>query len=113
MEIKPNYADITNYLRNELEITRDYIEKVVERSIANTVKQFLAQKITEGQMDRIINSTVQATITDTTSTWNRQSTKDDFSKAVQAEIRKHTGKILSEGFEIAFVVKPKETTNED
>lgn len=112
MEYKPGYADITNYLRNELEITRDYIEKVVEKSIANTVRQFLVSKTSEKQMDRILHSTVLAIITDTTSSWNKQSTKEEFSKAVQVEIRKHAGKILSEGFEIAFIVKPKETESE-
>jgi hypothetical protein len=107
MEIKPTYNEIANYLRNELGITRDYIEDVVKKSIANTVKQHIEAHGTEGKIDSVVQRAVHAIITDSTSTWNMQSTKDQFAKAVMAEVRKHTGKLLTEQFEVEFTVKAK------
>ena len=109
MEIKPGYCEMTNYIRNELGITREYIEEVVKKSIANTVKQFIEQHGTEGKINDVVQKAVHAIISDSTSTWNMQSTKKLFSEAVMAEVRKHTGHILTEEFEIEFKVKARGT----
>jgi Glu-tRNA(Gln) amidotransferase subunit E-like FAD-binding protein len=108
MEIKPGYTQITNYLRNELEITRDYVEKVLDKSIANTIKQFLTEKVSPDQLDRLMSQTVQQIITDNKSTWNSMSTKTLFDKAIKEEIAKHVGNIISEKFEIKFTVTPRD-----
>lgn len=65
METKQRYKEITNYLRNELEITRDHIEKVMEKSIAHAVKQAIAQMMEQTPNDRIMRESIHALATDT------------------------------------------------
>jgi hypothetical protein len=107
MEIKPSYKQIVNYLRNELEITRDYIREVVEKSIANAVKQAIEERLTDGRLDREIANAVRQVTTDTTNSYT--SSRESFEKAVREESRKQIGKILTKEFDIQFSIKP---TNE-
>lgn len=108
MTITPTYKDIVNYLRNELEITRDYIKEVVEKSIANAVKQAIVERLTDGRLDREIANAVRLVVTDSsTNNSSRTSSREQFEKAVENESRKQLGKILLKDFEVEFSIKPK------
>ena len=107
MEIKPTYKEISNYLRNDLEITREYIAEVLEKSIANTVKQLLTQKMENTPIDVLLRDAIQALATDTASDWRSASTKEKFEKAVYAQVKKEVGKVLGKEFEIEISIKPK------
>src|ERR1700728_4233422 len=107
MEIKPTYKEIVNYLRNELEITRDYIRDVVEKSIANSVKQCIEEKLTDGRLDREIANAVRMVTTDGNRRWNKESSKEAFAAAVEIETKKQVGKILTKDFNVEFSISPK------
>ena len=107
MEMKPGYKEFTNYFRNELGITRDYIEQVVEKSIANTVKQAIVEKMENTPIDRLLRETIQALTTDTVHCWNTQSTKEKFEKAVYAEVKKQVAAIFEHDFGVEVHITPK------
>jgi len=104
MEIKPGYKDITNYLRNELGIDREYITEVVEKSIANTVKQVIEAKLTDVYLESSVGKAVKTTITDKSTSYSRASMADKFDEAVLSSVKKSVGKILAENFNIEFKV---------
>lgn len=107
MEIKPTYKEIVNYLRNELEITRDYIKEVVELSIANSVKQAINERLTDGRLDREIANAVRIVTTDGNRSFNKESSKEAFASAVKEETKKQVGKILAGDFNVEFSISPK------
>lgn len=111
MEIKPGYKDIVNYLRNELEITRDYIHEVVEKSIANAVKQCIEERLTDGRLDREVANAVRQVTTDSKAAdWRNPSSKEAFEKAVLAAVGPKVGKFLTDEFNIEFSISPRNKT---
>lgn len=109
MEIKPGYPEITNYLRNELGITRDYIKEVLDKSIANTVKQAIEQRLDQGgKFERLLGQAITAMVTNQSHNWNSTSTKDQFEKAVLKEVRTAVGKLLEKEILVDFKIKPVE-----
>lgn len=108
MEIKPGYVEITNYLRNELGISRDYIAEVLDKSIANTVKQAIEQRLDQGgKFDRMLGQAITAMVTNSHHTWNSTSPKDQFEKAVLKEVRAAVGKLLEKELQVDFTIAPK------
>lgn len=105
MEIKPQYKDIANYLRNELEITRDYVEQVLEKSISNQIKQYLENTLTEEVFNKAMTEAVKCFVTNTNG--GQYSTNERFSKAVIAEVERSLNQILSSKYNISVVVKTK------
>lgn len=107
MRITPTYKEITNYLRNELGITRDYIKEIVETSIGNRVKQAIEERLTDGRLDREIANAVRIVTTDGNRSFNKESSKEAFQKAVQEEVKKAVGQLLLKDVEVEFSIKPR------
>jgi adenine-specific DNA methylase len=101
------YKHVVNYLRNELGINKEFIRECVDKTIKNEVKQALQQQSTDYKIGKTINEAVASLVADGSHNWNTASTKEAFSKAVLAEVRKAVGVIMSKDFEISFDVKKK------
>lgn len=103
--LRPGYREVTNYLRNELQINREFIELVVDKSINNKVMQYLDKKLNDQFLKPLIEKCVKEVITGSKASSYGYSPKDDFQKAVIAEVKIAVGKILEKDLSVEFKIK--------
>jgi hypothetical protein len=103
--VTPVYRDITNYLRNELGINREFVTEILEKSVANTVKQVISERVTEAFIQGNIKQAIKDVITDPSARFPKKvSTQDEFNAVVVKEVRVAVQKLLEKELTVEFKI---------